>query len=331
MSQGIFIISLDFELFWGVKDHRTIDSYGKAILGGRTAIVQMLEVFSGNAIHATWATVGMLMYDNKAELVKSIPNRKPHYQNASLSNYNNFDDVGADEASDVYHFGKTLVDKILHTPYQEIASHTFSHYYCLEEGQSKEDFQADTAAWVERCRQLNIEPQSIVFPRNQYNLSYLPILQGQGFSSFRGNESHRLYEARSRSKESTTRRLVRLLDGYINLSGHHTYSIADLKEEQGMLNIPASRFFRPYHALLSFLEQIKISRIKKSMKHAAQKGEIFHLWWHPHNFGSNPEQMMKQLNEIVAYYKLLQKKYNMKSLNMSEVATAYKNFQRHEN
>jgi hypothetical protein len=323
VSQGIFIISLDFELFWGVKDHRTIASYGKAILGGRTAIVDMLDVFAKEKIHATWAIVGMLMYDNKKELVKGLPDKKPQYRNSLLSNYKGLEEVGADETSDAYHFGKTLVDKIVHTPYQEVASHTFSHYYCLEEGQSKEDFQADTSAWVERCRQLSIKPQSIVFPRNQYNLSYLSVLKVQGFSSFRGNESHRLYEARSRAHESTGRRVMRLLDSYLNLSGHHTYGISDLEKEEGMLNIPASRFLRPYHAALSFLEQRKISRIKKSMKHAAQKGEIFHLWWHPHNFGTHPEQMMKQLREIVAYYKILEKKYNMKSLTMSEVAKEY--------
>jgi hypothetical protein len=32
---GAFVISLDFELFWGVRDKRTISGYGPNILGVR--------------------------------------------------------------------------------------------------------------------------------------------------------------------------------------------------------------------------------------------------------------------------------------------------------
>ena len=42
---SVFTISLDFELLWGVKDHRTVDSYGKVIMGGRDAIQKMLSLF----------------------------------------------------------------------------------------------------------------------------------------------------------------------------------------------------------------------------------------------------------------------------------------------
>jgi hypothetical protein len=35
---GEFVISLDFELMWGVRDHATRDTYGANVLGGREAI-----------------------------------------------------------------------------------------------------------------------------------------------------------------------------------------------------------------------------------------------------------------------------------------------------
>ena len=38
MDKGTLLISLDFELFWGVLDCHTYDSYGKNVLGGRNAI-----------------------------------------------------------------------------------------------------------------------------------------------------------------------------------------------------------------------------------------------------------------------------------------------------
>ncbi len=325
-----FVISLDFELLWGVKDHRTIESYGKAIIGGRVAITNMLSLFAKEEIHATWATVGMLMFEGKEELLKNLPDQKPIYTDPTLSNYNGIDQVGMNEKEDPYHFGKTLLDQIIQTPFQELASHTFSHYYCLEEGQSLQDFSADTDAFVERRKSLKIKPSSIVFPRNQYNASYIEVLKQKGFSSFRGNESHTLYTARSRKKESQVRRLLRLMDGYYNISGHHTYRIEKLQEEKGLLNIPSSRFLRPYHALLSFMEKRKIRRIKDSMSYAAMHGEIFHLWWHPHNFGTHPDQMMDQLIDIIAHYKLLQRKFGMSSMTMKEITDHYRQIKSYE-
>jgi hypothetical protein len=57
------IISLDFELFWGVRDKRTIGNYGRNILGVREALPAMLALFRDYGIRATWATVGLLLFD----------------------------------------------------------------------------------------------------------------------------------------------------------------------------------------------------------------------------------------------------------------------------
>jgi hypothetical protein len=35
MDTGKFVISLDFELMWGVRDTQTIEKYGDAIIGTR--------------------------------------------------------------------------------------------------------------------------------------------------------------------------------------------------------------------------------------------------------------------------------------------------------
>lgn len=321
--QSVFTISLDFELLWGVKDHRTVASYGDAILGGRQAIVQMLDLFRKKDIHATWAVVGLLMCDDKTTLRSLLPSPLPQYEDSNLSNYLKLNDVGFNEQEDLFHYGLSLVQQIAQTPYQEFSSHTFSHFYCLERGQSKVDFEKDTFLFSQRSENKGLRAQSIVFPRNQYNPEYFSVLESYGFKAFRGNEVHWLYGAKSRSQETLGRRLIRLMDGYCNLSGHHTYRLSALKEESGLLNIPASRFFRPYCRPLFFLERWKMNRIKSSMKHAAVHGEVFHLWWHPHNFGTHPRQMMKQLEEIVEYYQELKAKYGMQSMNMHEITNQY--------
>ena len=58
---GALVISLDFELHWGVRDKRPVDGpYRENLLGAREAIPQMLDLFEEFGVAATWATVGFL-------------------------------------------------------------------------------------------------------------------------------------------------------------------------------------------------------------------------------------------------------------------------------
>ena len=68
MAQPTLIVSLDFELFWGMQDGWKLSEYEANILGGRKAIPQMLALFEKHGIHATWATVGFLFGTNEKEL-----------------------------------------------------------------------------------------------------------------------------------------------------------------------------------------------------------------------------------------------------------------------
>jgi len=67
------------------------------------------------------------------------------------------------------------------------------------------------------------------------------------------------------------------------------------------------------------LESLKIRRIKKAMTYAAKNNLIYHLWWHPHNFGRNTEENLKNLKSILDHYKYLNDKYNFESLSMEEI------------
>ena len=51
----------------------------------------------------------------------------------------------------------------------------------------------------------------------------------------------------------------------------------------------------------------------------AKNGKVFHLWWHPHNFGGYPEKMLCQLETILQYYTELNNKYDYTSCSMSEL------------
>ena len=72
-----------------------------------------------------------------------------------------------------------------------------------------------------------------------------------------------------------------------------------------------------------------MSCIKRQMKHAARKGKIFHIWWHPHNLGDNAEAFLSQLEELLVYYTELNAKFGFVSKNMSEAQKDVSNENRH--
>jgi len=319
MNGSIFLISLDFELFWGVRDHRSLKSYGENILGVRKAIPALLELFREYGIHATWATVGFVFFNRREDLLAACPERLPMYDNPQLSPYSALRHIGADEAADPFHFGRSLVDLIRNYPGQEIGTHTFSHYYCLEPGQNLDSFRQDLLSAVKTGQAQGLTLKSIVFPRNQMNAGYLDACRQLGIRCYRGNERGWFYARGSTQNETIFARAARLLDSYVNLSGHNTYDISKTRHD-GVVNLPSSRFLRPYNAKLAPLDLVRRQRIIRSLRHAAERGEVYHLWWHPHNFGCNLEANLTFLRGVLETFRELRSERGMESLTMSEAS-----------
>ena len=190
-TPGTLVISLDFELHWGVHDKLELERYRDNLLGVRCVVPSLLELFAGEGIHATWATVGLLFFESKRELLANLPERRPCYRQRALSAYSILDTVGSDEQEDPFHFAPSLIRRIADTPGQEIGTHTFSHFYCLEPGQDAGDFREDLRAAVRVMRaKTGRSPESIVFPRNQCNPDYLAVCRELGILAYRGNPEH---------------------------------------------------------------------------------------------------------------------------------------------
>ena len=315
-KQGTLVVSLDFELFWGVQDCNTLNEYQSNVLGGRKAIPQMLKIFAKHGIHATWATVGFLMSKNYEELRKYFPEQKlrPTYKNSKLSSYRCFGKIGNDEKQAPCFYAPSLVEMIRQYDGQEIGCHTFSHYYCREEGQTTEQFEADVQSALKLAQDHGYQLTSFVFPRNQSTKEHIDVLRNLGFTSYRNEENDWIH---NKIKIRPVLRLLRLLDVYFPLTGHGGYQPV---VEDGIVDIWGSRMFKPYFRPLGFLESLKIKRIKKEMLYAAKNGLFFHLWWHPHNVGVRTKYHLNRLEEIFTYYDELKTKYGMRSLNMGETA-----------
>jgi peptidoglycan/xylan/chitin deacetylase (PgdA/CDA1 family) len=317
-KMGVFVISLDFELFWGMWDVSTIENYGANVLGVKQAIPAMLNLFEKYNIEVTFATVGFLFAKNYTELSNSFPDLKPNYTKPNYNVYKNgLLKVGNDETDDAYHFGYSLLQQIKKGKH-EIGTHTFSHYYCLEDGQSIDEFDADIKAAVNIAKEKDISINSIVFPRNQINENYLSALKNNGINCFRGNPTSWIYKPRKHSAENIFIRLCRLIDAYLPIFGYNTFVI---EKEKGLpINVPGSRFLKPYNIKLKWLEKWKIKRILNEMTVAAKRKELYHLWWHPHNFGLNTAENIAGLEIILAHYKTLEKKYGFKNCTMKDAA-----------
>ncbi len=310
MENAKFIISLDFELHWGVFDtleHR----YDENILGARDTIKKMLELFKKYDIHVTWATVGMLFNENKDDLNKYQPNLLPSYKDENLSSYNQ--DVGKDEYEDKLHYGNSIIKLIKSYPNQEIASHSYSHYYCKADGQTKDEFEQDIKSAVNIAKdKFDIELKSFVFPKNEINYNYLDILKKYGFSSYRGNPTHWIYK--NGQQTNIIGKIIRTLDSYINIAGN---SCSNVENNNTLVNIVGDRFLRPYKN--NILNKLMIDRIKNEMQYAARNNKHYHLWWHPHNFGINQDQNLKNLEDILRYFEILKEEFTMESSCMQNI------------
>jgi hypothetical protein len=312
-TAGNFVISLDYELMWGVRDHATRESYGPKVLGGREAIPAMLDLFNERGIKATWATVGALLCEGKDELLARATDAAS--KGAKISH---LEDIGPDERRDPYYFGASLARLIASCPGQEIGTHTFSHRCALERGETLVGFCADVSSALLQLKEWGIRCKSIVFPRNQYGPEQLEACRSLGLSHFRGNEVKWFYAPAPGKDQTIARRLCRLVDSYIDLSGPNV-SRPDDGGDAPLVNVASSRFLRPFSKRLSPLDGLRLRRIEKAMQEAAVTGGTFHLWWHPENFGNKLSENMAILVKVLDWFQRLRDEYGMESRAMHEI------------
>jgi len=323
MEHGAFVISLDFELHWGVRASRSLESYRQNLLGARQAVPRLLQMFTEFGVHATWSTVGFLFCADRTELLRNMPEWRPNYRDRRLCSYQELEHIGDNETDDPFHYAPSLVRAIISTPNQEIGTHTFSHVYCLEAGCDLESFEEDLAAAMRVAEPYGVRPRSIVFPRNQYGPEHMAACARQGIIAYRGNPDGWVYKPRTRSGETWAVRGLRLADAYVPMSGDNTWSSTAgqaLPSLDAPVNVPASRFLRPCREGLEIFEALRLRRILGGMAAAARNRSVYHLWWHPHNFGLHLEKNMAFLRQILLGYAQLQERYGFASLNMCELA-----------
>ena len=121
-KEGNLIISLDFEKFWGVAESKKIEDYYRNLISVDKVIVRLLDKFEEYNIKATFAIVGFMLFNDIKDIIKfNLDNNiKSKLDYALLESYSN-----------CLFVDKDLIERILFNGH-ELASHTFSHNYILD-------------------------------------------------------------------------------------------------------------------------------------------------------------------------------------------------------
>ena len=316
---GALVISLDFELHWGNRDHVTrADAQFRHLAGVRQTVGGLLDALVARDIRATWATVGFLFASTREEIESCEPRERPAYARAELDPY--AEAIGTDEAQDPEHMAGSLVELIAGSAGQEVGSHTFSHYYCLEPGQNEGTFRSDLASAQAIAHRRGLELTSLVLPRNQWNPAYAPAVLDLGFRCIRGPQRSWAHRARGGEHQTAVHRGARLAETYIGVSAPPTTEWNEVMLPSGLCDVPASAFLRPYTPARRRFEPLRLARLRSGMRDAARHGRIFHLWWHPHNFSQHQPENFALLHRILDEFELLAVAEGMQSLTMADVS-----------
>lgn len=73
---GKLVISLDFEMLWGVFDSKGTN-YRENLRQVRTVVPRLLDLFAEYDVHCTWATVGALMTRDHLDFLAHKPAIEP--------------------------------------------------------------------------------------------------------------------------------------------------------------------------------------------------------------------------------------------------------------
>jgi hypothetical protein len=319
---GALVISLDFELHWGLINTFPLQAIQKRLSGTRQAIPSLLKLFEEFEIHVTWAAVGFLFFHTREDLVAAIPTCRPAVDGDMMSPYDILPDLDSNELSDPYHYASSIIDQILAVPNQEVATHTFAHCIWDRLSPDAEAFRADLKAVLDTARSRGVNISSLVFPQNKYSLALLRVLNEEGFLAFRGNGQHWYsFLDRNDKVSRVLYRCFRLLDRHISLSGSNAYTLESIGEKPPY-DIPGSLGLEYFsHApWLSVFEPLRLRRLKSSLTDAAERSRIFHLWCHPEQFGDGLEEKLDFLRRFLGHFAALREEHGIESLTMKEVA-----------
>lgn len=310
---GIFTLSLDTEIAWGTFDVGGLHRYAHHFNEERQVVRRLVSLLDKYQIPATWAFVGHLLLDSCQQNPDGLPHPevlRPSYR-WYPHDWHHLDPC-TDWESDPWWYGPDLVRMVLNSPIKhEIGTHTFSHIVVGDTDCTEEIFRSQLTACVDAHRTYGLNIGSIVYPRN--SVAFLDVLSEYGITAYRGCE-RRWYAHRS----PRLVKILRLLDRTLAFTPT-TYAVTGLVEGD-RVNLPASMFLVPRDGVRRLIPMAsRVSQAERGLKRAAERGELFHLWFHPFNLASDP-RLFEALEVVLARAAALRETGGLSILTMQQAS-----------
>jgi peptidoglycan/xylan/chitin deacetylase (PgdA/CDA1 family) len=270
---GHFVVSLDCEGKWGMADQ--ITAHHDAVLSEDnllSAYLRLLTLFARYEVPVTFAFVMAFTLsegerkeigDRLCDVLVDGEQWLRHYRAAARR-----------DRLDGWFCPRALDETRAH-PEHEIGCHGFCHAPLAESGITRADADRElsSAGAVAAMKGLNL--RTFVYPRNK--IGYRSLLREHGYVGYR----ERL--ARGAGALGLARALMREFNVFENAQ-------PGLARVDGLQPIPAGYFLNWRVGVRAKVPMVLTRRRWVSiLRDAAERGDVAHLWFHPHNIIDGPE------------------------------------------
>jgi hypothetical protein len=307
---GYFLFSLDTELAWG---HYELDRRRSKIFSPdgsreRRSVELLLDVFDRLGIVATWAVVGHLFYA-KCEECDICPVLDWE------GKYRSFEDVY--KTDNPLWYGADVIETLLARGSQhEIAFHGYTHEVFDENTMSEEAARMEIQEWLRLAKRKGVVAETVIFPRDV--AGHLNVFKEAGFICYRSEEDlPRLFTLRYVGS------LVKTIDHVLSLSAPPLYELNGL-EFSGLANLRSSQYFFGFNRKVEIildsvnLHRLRIKRMIKGVKKAADEKKIIHIWAHPWGFQTKKD--IEKLCYLLGYVSDEVSNGRIRSVGMADLA-----------
>jgi hypothetical protein len=316
LTKGIFVLSMDVELGWGIIDKPERMEIRKRYLEqSRDCIEKILMLLEKYNMSATWAVVGHLFLEEcsltdgqkHADIPRSTyPWYSEDWFTASPC---------TNEREAPLWYGRDIIKKIIDCPvHQEVASHSFAHMIFGNENTKRETARADLSNCVREAGKVGLKLRSFVFPRN--DVGYIDELHNFGFEAYRGVEPSWYVNFPGNLK-----RVCHAIDQLFAICP--PVSLPEFGHE--LYNIPASMFYLSMDKFRGLMPaKFRVIKAKRGIRKAIRDKKIFHLWFHPFNIATSQEKLLHGLEEIFKEVHSRREKGELDAKSMSEIVDSLK-------
>jgi hypothetical protein len=315
-ERGIFTISIDVELAWGICDRLLQKSDMEAIGRERDVISRLLELFETYRIRATWAVVGHLFSDSCA-WENGVPHPeipRPVLKNEDRDWFFQHPKAGG---HDPLWAGPDVVETISRArPEQEIASHSFAHMIYDETITNPDAIDADIRAAQNAHASAGLPFEVFIAPRGA--TGYRDKLSAAGIMAYRGN-TPRWY------RSIPVRPLQRLMHLLSFVTALQPPVVTPSVDGRGMIDVPESMLFMGRNGIRSIIPAwALVKKAAKGLERAAERKQIFHLWLHPSNFTHRTEEQLTAFESVLISAEKLRDSRQLEVLSIGDIARRVK-------